>query len=445
MLEKESILWVDKYNPKKIEDIVSNKKNIDRIVRWFEEFENDEHKENGILVSGSAGIGKSSSIRVIGEQLGYNVMEFNASDTRSKKKVKDVIYFINNFKSVSSFVFKDKQKTMVIMDEIDGMSAGDRGGLNELSLILKSKPKIPIISICNKRKSKNINELSKQCLDIKFDNPNDEDMFNLSKKILKKEKKEIPDSIIRKLVVKCNNDIRQMIHVLYEVSNNKENIDDIIDVFKTKDINISLYDATKNILIKPLSIDNIIENYNVDKTSVALMLHENYNEYIDKYELDRLNNITDYLSYSDILGKKIYKKQIAYMYELHGMLSSLSINYYINNNKIKKEDIKAIEFTSVLKRKSTSTAKKNIYMTLRKKIPNLDLYPSHSLEYIKLYIIKCIDNDEINKLAEFVEQYKLTHKDLEMICKYMDLGNDISKKYINSVLRTKLKNIINYN
>lgn len=66
--------------------------------------------------------------------------------------------------STSNNVFR---KILLIMDEVDGMSSGDRGGMAELISYLK-KTKIPIICICNDRSSIKVRSLANYCLDIRF-------------------------------------------------------------------------------------------------------------------------------------------------------------------------------------------------------------------------------------------------------------------------------------
>lgn len=62
------------------------------------------------------------------------------------------------------------QKTVLIMDEVDGMSAGDRGGVADLIASIKIS-KIPIICICNDRYSQKLKSLVNYCLPIVFRKP----------------------------------------------------------------------------------------------------------------------------------------------------------------------------------------------------------------------------------------------------------------------------------
>lgn len=59
---------------------------------------------------------------------------------------------------------------MIIMDEVDGVGAGDRGGINALIQIIKAT-KTPIICICNDRMNKKLASLLNYCYDLKFQRP----------------------------------------------------------------------------------------------------------------------------------------------------------------------------------------------------------------------------------------------------------------------------------
>lgn len=56
------------------------------------------------------------------------------------------------------------------MDEVDGMSSGDRGGITAIINMIKNS-RAPIICICNDRSSEKIRSLATHCLDIKFQKP----------------------------------------------------------------------------------------------------------------------------------------------------------------------------------------------------------------------------------------------------------------------------------
>lgn len=56
------------------------------------------------------------------------------------------------------------------MDEVDGVGAGDRGGIQALIQIIKNT-RTPIICICNDRQNKKLQALVNYCYDLKFQRP----------------------------------------------------------------------------------------------------------------------------------------------------------------------------------------------------------------------------------------------------------------------------------
>lgn len=106
------------------------------------------------------------------KQLGFEVLEMNASDCRSKLAINSHISTLSGNKSIDYWTVagqkkqeqnssnpyimalggQNTQKSVIIMDEVDGVGAGDRGGIAALIQIIKDT-KTPIICICNDRQS----------------------------------------------------------------------------------------------------------------------------------------------------------------------------------------------------------------------------------------------------------------------------------------------------
>ena len=66
-----------------------------------------------------------------------------------------------------------KKKSVILMDEVDGCGAGDRGGIAALIAMIKAS-KVPVICICNDRQSRKIVSLVNHCYDLKFHRPTPE-------------------------------------------------------------------------------------------------------------------------------------------------------------------------------------------------------------------------------------------------------------------------------
>ena len=99
---KHDILWCDKYKPKCLDDIFGNKDSISKMKSWIEDFMNKkEGTKIGLFISGPPGIGKTSLSHLILNYYGYEVIEYNASDVRSQKSVKENLNKVLNSTNIS--------------------------------------------------------------------------------------------------------------------------------------------------------------------------------------------------------------------------------------------------------------------------------------------------------------------------------------------------------
>lgn len=106
------------------------------------------------------------------------------------------------------------------MDEVDGMSAGDRGGSAELIALIK-KTAVPIICICNDHSSPKMKSLANSCLDLKFrrykrfnTRPTAQMVEKRIKVIAAKENLVLQANVIGELVAATSADIRQILNLL---------------------------------------------------------------------------------------------------------------------------------------------------------------------------------------------------------------------------------------
>ena len=230
-------LWVDKYKPKKISDIIGNKIQIKQAKLWLNNFRNKvKGTKLALFISGPPGIGKTTLSHLILKAFEYDVIEFNASDVRNQKLVRENLKNIMGKVSISKLMGGNLMNG-IIMDEVDGLSSGDKGGISELISFInpnknkRGKNKIeleynnPIICISNNDSDKKMRDLKKECEIIKFVYPKKNELYTNSLKILQKEKKEIDEDKLLELLMFCQNDIRKLISTLeyYFTKQNNDN------------------------------------------------------------------------------------------------------------------------------------------------------------------------------------------------------------------------------
>jgi len=159
----ESALWTTKYTPKTLSGVVGHTTQINDLVAWLKAWTPNTTGSRAAFVSGPPGIGKTTTVHLLVKACGYDVVEFNASDERSATAIRRWFDEASRSGAVG-------RRRVVVMDECDGMSRGDRGGIGELARILKHCV-FPIICIANERSTPRMRPLTSVCLDIRFARP----------------------------------------------------------------------------------------------------------------------------------------------------------------------------------------------------------------------------------------------------------------------------------
>ncbi|KAI5088040.1 replication factor C subunit 1 [Silurus meridionalis] len=239
--EGNSLLWVDKYRPRSLKNLIGQQGEqscANKLLRWLKNWHKSHSsnakptaarfgksggKDDGsafkaALLSGPPGIGKTTTAALVCEELGYSYVEMNASCTRSKNSLKEVIAESLNNTSIMNFYTGASQtvsdKHVLIMDEVDGMAGNeDRGGIQEMIGLIKNS-KIPIICMCNDRNHMKIRSLANYCFDLRFQRPRVEQIKGAMMSIAFKEGLKIPPPALNEVILASNQDIRQVLHNL---------------------------------------------------------------------------------------------------------------------------------------------------------------------------------------------------------------------------------------
>ncbi|XP_045070583.1 replication factor C subunit 1 [Coregonus clupeaformis] len=238
-----SLLWVDKYRPRNLKAVIGQQGDqspANKLLRWlknwhthhavggakpagrgfgkFASAKDDGSSFKAALLSGPPGVGKTTTAALVCEELAYSYVEMNASCTRSKNSLKEVIAESLDNTSINYFYTGSSQtvssKHVLIMDEIDGMAGNeDRGGIQEMIGLIKQS-KIPIICMCNDRNHQKIRSLANYCFDLRFQRPRLEQIKGAMMSIAFKEGLKIPPPALNEMILASNQDIRQVLHNL---------------------------------------------------------------------------------------------------------------------------------------------------------------------------------------------------------------------------------------
>lgn len=137
-----------------------------------------------VFLIGPPGVGKTTLAYRVMESMGFRIREFNASHTRSGACFRKVILPLLERGGVINMMETGKQGGLgVILDEIDGLSSGEKGGLQSLLAYLREwspeHPGVPCIFISNTIQQRVLQAISRYCLTFKVDTPEEQHVETL--------------------------------------------------------------------------------------------------------------------------------------------------------------------------------------------------------------------------------------------------------------------------
>lgn len=304
-------LWVDKYKPTTTTAIVGQQEkgsNLNKLKMWLKNWKKSGKKSafkaadkgNGAwakcaLLSGPPGVGKTLTAYLVSKDLGYDVVEMNTSNTRSKRILMESMTDTLNNKSVSSIMKKkngnkiQNTKRVLLMEDVDGMTGNeDRGGIVELIKMIKLS-RVPVIVTCNERNNQKIRSLASLCFDLRFSRPKVEQIRSALMSVCFKEKIQIMPEALSEIIVGCGQDMRQVLHHLTIVKAGAQEGGRKIEVEQAKkDVEMSGKTSVKlgpwNSCIKVfnkkdqkiMSFNDKLKLYYHDYNLAGLFVQENY-------------------------------------------------------------------------------------------------------------------------------------------------------------------------
>ncbi len=294
-----------------------------KIVEWAKQ--PSPRRPNSLFLYGPPGIGKTTLAHAALEAAGYRVLEWNASQHRHKAAVEESLIPLLNSRNVADFFRPEGPRNLgLVLDEIDGMSVGDKGGLVELLRILKEySGDNAIICISNEWMEKKFQPFIKICQAFQVSEPSEGDVQKLIQMQFADIRAKIPNTdlvqLTKDLLVIHSGDIRKILQSVREVredlASGKLRVQDIRKMIEagledahalgTNRIHRSetIKTAVGQLLRGDLDIVAEVPLNNNDLNLAGLHLHESLPKWIKKYDGNTPAGYEKYLrSFSSIVA-----------------------------------------------------------------------------------------------------------------------------------------------
>tara|TARA_E500000178_G_scaffold315009_1_gene333663 strand:- start:189 stop:1538 length:1350 start_codon:yes stop_codon:yes gene_type:complete len=436
---------------------ILNRKDLEKkILDFLKNFNNNINNtknKRALYLYGENGIGKSQFIKQLLSDNNYDIIYYDSIQQRNKTIIDNITNNIISNHNVLSLLNCKPKNVVIIFDDIYSMNYNDKISLTNLIKLIKKKPQknnsiyYPIICINNLIEEKKILDLMKISNCFKIESPTNmqlETIVNLTMPNLFKYDKKTNELLKINILNFLKNNIIKLIR-LYDYYQN-----DLITIkflynYKNNnfDLHYNIKKETQLLLTKYFDFNCINNISDSNRTSVALLFHENISllfktnetpkNIIEKY-LPLLNNFC----YSDYIDRIIFQKQIWQINDICYLIKIYYNNFLLKKFNLTKKNIqyKDIIFTKILTKYSTEY---NNYLFISNLANNLMLNSSDSI----IFFYSLLNHENLDNIINELEMYNINKLIYTRINKFID--NILNYKINNTINLSNCYDIIDYN
>ncbi|MBI2632355.1 replication factor C large subunit [Candidatus Pacearchaeota archaeon] len=284
--------YAERYRPKKFYEIKGQDKAIDELKLFLREFP----KRKALMLHGPAGTGKTSLVLAAVKEFDLDILELNASDLRNRAKLEGILKPASLQQSLL-----DKRKVL-LMDEVDGVTGSDIGGIPELIRIIEIT-KHPIIMTCNDVWQSKLSQLRQKCKLVELKALSREIIIFIMNNIAQRENIKIEHDFLNKIAIKSQGDVRAAINDLQSYSKGE---DIYVDSSERRDVEDSIFNILKRVFKERSPFMDIFDSTKMSLDEILLWLEENIPR---EYKNEALVKAYYALGKADIFRGRIYRNQ----------------------------------------------------------------------------------------------------------------------------------------
>ena len=390
--------WTEKYRPQTLDDVIGNPGAVNTLRQWAESWNSGIPSMRAVVLIGTPGVGKTTSAEALARDMGWSIVEMNASDQRTGQMIEDIAIRgskFNTFSDDGSYLDTGKgQRKLIVLDEADNFFGNaDRGAIPVITKLIKETMQ-PVILIVN-----DYYELTRKCsaaktntVQITFQKPKVVSMVKALNKIAANEGITVDPDAMTMIAEKANGDMRAAVRNLEALSLGIDHVTlEMAEGISARDKRNDMYALMSAIFRSQdaMKARRVMMDTDTDPNEMELWVDENLPyEYLDKGDLVRGY---EKLSRADIYLGRVNRRQYYGFWSYAGDMMSAGVNTARMSNKYSHDRLHFPSYLSKMSRSKTARAlrksidlKLAIYLHTSTKRVDLDILP---------YVKHLVNND----------------------------------------------------
>lgn len=298
---------------------------------------NNPLAHRGVYIYGSPGSGKTEFVIRTLKSHDFDVVRYDASDSRGKSTIETMTKQHMPEVNIMSMWNMKQKKIVIVMDEIEAMNSGDKGGINALTKLLRPKKTkkqrteahnySPIVCIGNRHMDKKIGDLMRVCACYEVKTPTDAQIDDIVKRVFKSPT--LPVRTRQKLVRNVDGDLRKLVWLHDAIKKglflDAHSFDNILAPS-------SCNEDAKQVVRSIINQEHEFKQHNsmigdADRTIVGLLWHENVVDVLEKLEarhaLPIYLGILRRMCLGDFIDRNTFQKQVWQFNEMSSIIKTM--------------------------------------------------------------------------------------------------------------------------
>lgn len=299
----------EKYRAKNYHDFAGQ----DDAIREIKEFLRNFPKKKALVLYGPAGTGKTSLALAAAHESNFEILELNSSDLRNRAKLEATVAPA----SIQKALFK--QSKVILMDEVDGVTGTDIGGIPELVRII-NMTKFPIIMTCNDVWQSKLSPIRAQSKLVAMKALPIGTVISILMKISEKETLNKSPQHIKQIAIKSQGDLRAAINDLESYSHT----DIEVDMTEKRDVEENIFNILRRIFKERGDFLDLFDKTELSLDEILLWLEENIPK---EYYNEELAKAYYALGKADVFRGRIYRQQFYRFLIYQNIFQSAGVSY----------------------------------------------------------------------------------------------------------------------